>query len=296
MGIMAEDNSQHEIGKSFIDLEEVIANKSEKLAKSLPGFVINYLKRVIHQTELNKFLYKNREKQGLDFIGAVLEHFEVELSIEGKEHIPSQDRVVIAANHPLGGLDGMALMKVVGEKREDIVFPVNDLLMTLPNLRELFIPINKHGSNAANVRVFEETFSSDKTVLYFPAGLCSRKQQRQIIDLEWKKSFITKARRHKRDVLPTYIYGRNSSFFYNLARLRSKLGIKTNIEMLYLVDEMFKQKDKVIRIIFGKPISYTTFDKRYKDREWAQMMKKHVYSLGEGGCSPLDPLIDDVLH
>ncbi|MCF8301827.1 MAG: 1-acyl-sn-glycerol-3-phosphate acyltransferase [Bacteroidales bacterium] len=286
-----EDNTQQEIGKKFIDLEKVVASKSEKLAKALPKFVINYLKRVIHQEEINKALYENRDKYGLDFIEAILDHFQAELQVEGKENIPKEGRLIIASNHPLGGLDGMALMKVVGEVRDDIVFPVNDLLMNLPNLRDLFIPINKHGSNAANIRVFEETFSSDKTVLYFPAGLCSRKQRGQIIDLEWKKSFITKARRHKRDVLPTYIYGRNSNFFYNLARLRSKLGIKANIEMLYLVDEMFKQKDKVIRIIFGKPIPYTTFDKRHTDREWARMMKKHVYAMGEAGESPLEPLL-----
>jgi len=173
----------------------------------------------------------------------------------------------------------MALMWVIGKIRKDIVFPVNDLLMNIPNLKDLFIPINKHGSNASNIRIIEDTFASDKAMLYFPAGLCSRKQKDGICDLEWKKSFITKARTHKRDIIPCFINGRNSDWFYNLARIRAFLRIKSNIEMLYLVDEMYKQRDKEIVITFGKPISYTIFDKQKTDLSWAQILKSHVYSL-----------------
>jgi len=187
----------------------------------------------------------------------------------------------VAANHPLGGLDGMALMWAVGKVRKDIVFPVNDLLMNLDNLKELFIPINKHGSNAGNVRLIDETYASEKAILYFPAGLCSRKGKGGICDLEWKKSFIAKTRVHQRDIIPAFIEGRNSEWFYNLARWRSRLGIKANIEMLYLVDEMYKQRNKDIYITFGKRIPYTEFDRRYKDLAWAQILKHHVYSLSK---------------
>jgi putative hemolysin len=151
--------------------------------------------------------------------------------------------------------------------------------MNLPNIDGLFIPVNKHGSNAGNISLFEETFASEKTLLYFPAGLCSRKQAGGISDLEWKKSFISKARKHKRYIIPTHIDGRNSNFFYNLASIRKFLGIKINIEMLYLVDEMYKQKNKHIRIIFGKPIPYQVFDKRFTDLVWAKHVKTFVYSL-----------------
>ena len=122
-------------------------------------------------------------------------------------------------------------------------------------------------------------------MLFFPAGLCSRKQKDGICDLEWKKSFITKARAHKRDIIPCYINGRNSDWFYNLARIRTFFGIKANIEMLYLVDEMFKQRDKEIVITFGKPISYTIFDKKKTDLSWAQILKTHVYSLEKNSNS-----------
>ncbi|HPT13222.1 MAG TPA: 1-acyl-sn-glycerol-3-phosphate acyltransferase [Bacteroidales bacterium] len=268
-----------EITEDFIDLERVIKSKSERLNRLLPGFIKSYLKRVIHQDEINKALYRNREKSGLDFVEAILKEFGAILNISGTENISNSNRLIIASNHPLGGLDGLALMHVAGKIRPDIVFPVNDLLMNLPQLRSLFIPINKHGSNAENAKIIDDTFASDRAILYFPAGLCSRKQPGGICDLEWKKSFITKARKHKRDIIPCHVDGRNSNWFYNLSRLRNMAGIKANIEMLYLVDEMYQQHDKTLNIIFGKPIPWQTFDKRHTDLDWAQLVKAHVYKL-----------------
>ncbi len=268
-------------GKPFLDLESVLANKNPRLLRILPRFVLNYLKKVIHQDDLNEIIRVNHDKEGLDFLEACLTGFGVNIVFHGLENIPAKGRWTVASNHPLGGLDGMALMWVVGKVRKDIVFPVNDLLMNIPNLTGLFIPINKVGSNAGNVRIIDSTFASDKAMLYFPAGLCSRKQKNTICDLEWKKSFITRSRSHKRDIIPCFINGRNSGWFYNLARIRAFLGIKANIEMLYLVDEMFRQRDKEIAITFGKPISYTIFDKKKTDLAWAQKLKNHVYDLGE---------------
>jgi len=266
-------------GKFRLDLDQVIGNKNPGLLKILPRFVLDYLKKVIHQDDLNGILTRHASLYDLDFLDAVLKDFGVKIIYNGLENIPVQGRWIVAANHPLGGLDGMALMWVMGKIRKDIVFPVNDLLLNIPNLKGLFIPVNKHGSNAGNAKLIDETFASDKAMLFFPAGLCSRKQNGLICDLEWKKSFISKAKRHKRDVIPCYINGRNSNWFYNLARLRAMLGVKANIEMLYLVDEMFGQRDKEIVITFGKPISYTIFDKQNSDLVWAQKLKAHIYNL-----------------
>lgn len=278
MHTLEEQPSQ--IGRDFIDIEKVIASKSESLARRLPKFVIRYLKRIIHQDELNEGLYRYRELQGVAFADAVLKGlFQVKIVSQGLENIPSDRRFIVAANHPLGGLDGLALMKEVGAAGFPIVFPVNDLLMVLPNLRDLFVPINKHGSNAGNIAILEQTFASERAMLYFPAGLCSRKQGSQIVDLEWKKTFVSKARQYQRDIVPVYIEGSNSSFFYNLARLRKFLGIKVNLEMLYLVDEMFNQKDRQIKIVFGKPVAWQMLDRSRSDKEWARKIKKHVYGL-----------------
>jgi len=264
----------------YIDLREVMAKKNPKLPKLLPGFIIRYLERVIHVKEINEFLAENRDKFGLEFVDAVIENFGAIVKTEGSENIPREGRFIFASNHPLGGLDGLALIQVVGRIRKDVLFPVNDILMNISNLKELFIPINKHGSNLENARIIDETFAGEKTMLYFPAGLCSRKQNNRIVDLTWHKTFISKAKKHQRDVVPVYIEGRNSNFFYNLANLRTKLGIKANIEMLFLVDEMFKQKNQTIFIKFGKPIPYTTFNRSKKDKEWAKYVKKKVYELG----------------
>jgi len=266
-------------GEAFLDLDRVITGKSQRLHKLLPGFVLSYLKMIIHQDELNDIVCRYNNLYDLDFLDAVLKEFGVKISYRGLENIPVSGHWIVASNHPLGGLDGMALMWVIGKIRKDIVFPVNDLLLNIPNLKGMFIPINKHGSNAGNVKTIDEAFASEKAILFFPAGLCSRKQNDGICDLEWKKSFITKAKGHKRDIIPCHVNGRNSNWFYNLARIRSFLGIKANIEMLYLVDEMFKQHNKEIVISFGKPISYTIFDKKIPDVAWAQKLKSHVYSL-----------------
>lgn len=263
----------------YIDIEEVIEKKSPKLRKALPGFIIRYLKHIVHEDELNAFLKQYGHLTGLPFIDGVLEFMNTKVEVIGLENIPETERVIIASNHPLGGLDGLALMRTVGKRREDIVFPVNDILMNVKNIESLFIPINKHGSNTENIQVINETFASDKLICYFPAGLVSRKKKGIIKDLNWHPTFITKARRFKRDIIPTHISGRNTNFFYNLANLRGLLKIKTNIEMLYLVDEFHKQKNKTLTITFGKPIPYQTFDKRKSTPKWAGAMRDFIYLL-----------------
>lgn len=273
----------------FIDLEKVIAGKSERLLRLMPRFLLSYLKRVVHQDQLNDILNRHRTLYGHDFLEAIFKDFGVNIVVKGDENLLLTERFVVVSNHPLGGLDGMALMWAVGRKKPDIATPVNDFLMHLPNLKPLFIPVNKHGSNASNIAVFDETFASDKTVVYFPAGLCSRKIKGEILDLEWKKTFLSKARKSKRDILPVHISGKNSSFFYNLANLRKFLRIKANIEMLYLVDEMFGQKNKDIVITFGKPVPLEVFDKRRNDRDWAALLRKHVYKLEKNPETTFNP-------
>jgi len=272
-----------QLAKDFkIDVAQVIEEKSPALKKALPGFVINYVKKIAHQDEVNNFINTYYDKEGIDFIRVMLRDMNTTVkTINLEENVPQHEKVIVTANHPLGGLDGLALMLAVGRVRRDIQFPVNDILTYIPNLQVLFIPVNKHGSNADNIRLFNETFEKDNIICYFPAGLVSRKQQGKIVDLEWKKTIITKARRYKRDIIPTYIDGNNSKFFYNLALYRKKLGVKANIEMFYLANEFFKQRDKTLHITFGKKIPYTVFDKRFRDNQWAELLKQHVYQLKE---------------
>ena len=282
-----------EIPQRLIDIEALFASKNPKLLRIIPGFVLSYLKKITHQDEVNDYIWRNRDKSGLPFVEAILHEFGVKVEIIDKRKLPHPSaslvpvtgRCIVASNHPLGGLDGMALMQELGRIRPDIVFPVNDLLMNVPGLRPLFIPINKHGRNTENARLINDTFASDKMILYFPAGLVSRKQRYQgkqvVRDLDWKNTFIKKAKKYQRDIIPVFVAGQNSAWFYNLARWRKRLGIQANIEMLYLVDEMAKQFNKTIILAVGDIIPYTTFDKSKSETQWASWLQEEVYKLGE---------------
>ena len=185
------------------------------------------------------------------------------------------------ANHPLGGFDGMVLIHIIGKYFKNIKFLVNDILMNIFNIEEFFIPVNTFGSQSVEyVKRIEEEYASDAQILNFPAGLCSRKIKGRILDLEWKKSFINKAIKHKRNIIPLHFGGRNSNFFYNLANFRKFLGIKTNIELFFLPDELYTQKNKTILVKFGNPISYRTFNKSKTHKEWAKWVKDKAYALG----------------
>lgn len=287
-----EDESFSESSPKLIDVEKVIAQKSPSLAKVLPGFIIRYLKRIIHQEEINDFLRKNHHKQGLEFVDAIVDVFHPEIIIRGEQNLLETKRMVVASNHPLGGLDGVVLMQAIGKLRSDLQFPVNDILLHLDNLKPLFIPINKHGSNAENIRIFNQTFESEAVISYFPFGLVSRKHKGIIRDLDWKKTFLSKAKAFKRDIIPTHIDGRNTDFFYNLSNFRKRLGIKANIEMLYLADEFFKQKNKTITITFGKPISWQVFGKNHPDHVWAEKLRGFVYYLASHPDAVFEPETD----
>ncbi|MDR2027665.1 MAG: glycerol acyltransferase [Prevotellaceae bacterium] len=264
-----------------VDLDKTFRDKNPKLYKMLPKFVVNYLKRIVHQDEVNEILTAyGYEHKGLSFNRKVLEHLNITYTVANCENLPPKDgRYIFASNHPLGGLDGIVLIDLIGEYYGNVKFIVNDLLMYLTPLREVFAPVNKHGRQSAHyATVIDELYSSDTQVLYFPAGLCSRKIKGEIIDLEWKKNFIAKAIKYKRDVTPMFFDGHNSSFFYRFANIRKSLGIKANIEMLYLSDEMFRQKDARFTVKIGKSIPYHDLQEM-GIRKGVEYVRNRVYEL-----------------
>ncbi|MGK0406747.1 MAG: putative hemolysin [Roseivirga sp.] len=270
-----------ETSTKYIDIKAVIKGKNPALAKWLPSFVVNYIKRIIHQDEINHVMTLNGDKVGLDFVRGSLETLKVKIEVEGLENIPNEGGFIMSSNHPLGGLDGFAFMKAVGEVREDFQFLVNDILLNVGNLSPLFIPVNKVGSNArAALKVIDETYSKEIPILVFPAGMVSRMtDEGEITDLVWQKSFIAKAKSYKKDVIPVHISGENSRWFNNVSRWRTKLGIKANLEMFYLVDELFKKKNSTIKVTIGKGVSYADFDKSRNLNEWAMFMREKTYAL-----------------
>jgi putative hemolysin len=273
------DARSEAIGEKHIDIEKILAAKRVKV----PKFVVRWLERLLHVPDLNRGIYLNREYFGLDFVHKFLEgHDPQDLGVTvrsvGAEHIPTEGHPMVVGNHPLGGPDGLALMGAVGRVRKDIRFPVNDFLLYLPGLKELFYPIDKVNRSKA-LASLEEAFAGENTLLYFPAGLCSRLQEGEIKDLEWKATFIKKAVRYRRDVVPVYTDARNRMRFYRLANLRKRLGVKFNFEMALLPSEMYAQRGKTFTVTFGRPIPWQTFDQRHTPAEWAQLVKEHVYRL-----------------
>ncbi len=263
-----------------IDIKEVITEKSPGVAKVLPGFVFRYIHRIMHIDFINEMLKKHGRLQGIDFVNGIVKDFNVTENIYGLDALPNDGKFIFAANHPLGGFDGMVLMKTVFNKFGDLRFLANDVLMNISNLSDLFLPLNKHGGNSRDVaKAIKELYLSDKQVLIFPSGFASRKIKGKIIDLEWQKHFIAKSIEYKRDVVPVFIGGQNSKRFYRLANWRKKFKIKWNLEMFFLPDETYKHRNKDVTIYFGKPISYTLFDKSKNHKEWAQYVKDFIYTL-----------------
>ena len=269
------------ITKKTLDVRKVFKDKAPGLSKWIPGMLYSYIERKIHQRELNDFLYENKNNKDFDFVDAAIKRLDITLKVVGLENIPKEGKITIAANHPLGGPEGMGMIKVVGQVRRDITFLSNDILMSIPNMKNLFTPVNKHGSNAEYLKLFKQAFEDDHAVLIFPAGLVSRKQNGKIEDLIWKSSFISRAIKYDRTIVPCFIGGKNSNFFYNLARFRNFLKIKVNFEMFLLPDEMFKQQGKTITFTFGKPVPNTIFDERINRHKWSALFKKYVYELKE---------------
>ena len=270
-----------------IDIEKILASKVGDKMKFIPKSLVNWLIRTTHQEELNEFIWRSRDHEGYDWLEDCVKFLDMNLKVEGFENLPdkdSQKRYTFVSNHPLGGGDGVALGAILGRKYgNDIRLIVNDILMHLPGLAPLCIPVNTTTSKRerAMTEMVEKGFASDYNLLLFPAGLCSRKIDGKIQDLEWKKTFITKSIESQRDIVPIHFEGHNSNKFYRIANICKMLKLKVNVAMLYLPDEMIKNRSNTFTVKIGKPIPWQTFDKSRKPKEWAQWVREQVYELGK---------------
>lgn len=267
-----------------IDIDKIIRDKAGDKAGRVPRFVVAWLKRIIHQDEINEFLEREGDKQGVPWLYDCVEFLDMKLQVVGGENLPAPEDgclYTFVSNHPLGGQDGVALGALLGGRYDGKVkYLVNDLLMNLHGLAPLCIPINKVGAQSRRFPAMVEAgFRSDNHIIMFPAGLCSRKRKGIVRDLPWAKTFVTKSVETRRDVVPIHFGGCNSARFYRLANLSKALGIKFNIAMLFLVDEMFRNKHKTFTVKIGKPIPWQTFDKSRTPAEWAAYVQDKVYEL-----------------
>lgn len=284
------NNNNTIITERFISLEKIIASKNKRLLKIIPKRVMSWFKKLICLDRINAIIYKYRDVSGVNFATKVLEELHINLEIINEENIPYQGRPLIVANHPIGSIDGMALISILGRKRNDVMFPVNDILCQLPGLKNVFVPINKYGKNSSNHNTLNNAFASDSCMMFFPAGTESKKINGVIQDFRWKKSFIKKAQEFNRDITPVYIEGINSKGFYRLSAIRRFFGIKFDLEMILLPREMFLQEGKTIRLTFGKPIPIKKIDNRYSTQQWADKLRDFVYRLKDNNKSEFQVL------
>ena len=270
--------------KETINIDKILVSKMGNKAKFVPRPLVSWLKRIIHQDEVNKYLWESRHLTGTEWLEECVRYLDMTIELVGEENLPKKDDgrlYTFVSNHPLGGEDGVALGAIIGRHYDGrFRYLVNDLLMNLPGLAPVCIPINKTGNQSRNFPAMVEAgFKSDNHMLMFPAGICSRKHGDEIRDIAWKKTFITKSVEYQRDVVPIHFGGQNSPFFYKLANFSDKYVKKVNIAMLFLVDEMYKNVHKTFRVAIGKPIPWQTFDKGKTAAQWAQHVQDIVYKL-----------------
>ena len=272
-------------GPLVLDLHAILrARLPKKVSRLVPGFMISWLAKIVHQRELNEILRMAYPNRGSHFSRKVIEYLDLKVEVEGLENLPDGKRYMFASNHPLGGLDGIALIGVLGDKygNENIRFLVNDMLMNVEPLRDVFLPVNKFGRQGREASAaINEAMKSDMQIFQFPAGLCSRLQKKgEIADLEWQKSFVAKAIESERDIVPVYFEGRNTRGFYRKAKWRKRLGIKFNLEQILLPGEVCKSRGNHYKIKFGEPISWQGLKESGKPaKELATDIRGIVYSM-----------------
>ncbi len=267
-----------------IDIDKILRGKMGSKAKYVPGLLVSWLKHIVHEDEVNKFLWESRNLSGTEWLAECVRYLKMNIQLVGLENLPDKNDgklYTFVSNHPLGGQDGVALGSIIGQHYDGkFRYLVNDLLLNLPGLKPVSIGINKTGKQGRDFpRMVEAGFQSDNHMLMFPAGLNSRKRDDgSIRDIPWKKTFITKSVEYHRDVVPIHFGGRNSERFYRIARFSDK-HLPFNLAMLFLVDEMYKNVGKDFRIAFGKPIPWQTFDKTKTPQQWAEYVEDRVYEL-----------------
>lgn len=235
-----------------IDIAQILYERSGKRVPSVAAFLLS---RMIHQSQLNSILDAGRGLTPEAFVKHVLGSLNISYSITRTGELNPTGRYVFVANHPLGGPDGLVLADVIADMLGTVGVVANDMLAQIDPLAPLFIPVNKYGRQSTTTSaVYDAAMQSSKPILTFPAGFCSRITDGRVTDTEWKPRFVRDAVRYDRRIVPVYVDGTLSKRFYALYRCRRVIGLKTNIELLLLVDEMFRLGNSNLKIVIGQPV------------------------------------------
>ena len=270
----------------LLDLNEILG---PKMSAKLPGFVKRFFARRLHIKQINDCIMKAEHYAGAGFFDEALDYVGITYKVRGEENIDLSKKYLFACNHPLGGPEALIIGSIFRKIYGDgFMVPSNQILYNMKPLQEFFVPVSVGGRQGREIAErIAGMFESDRQVLVFPAGLCAKSIKGVVTEMPWKKMFISQARKYQRDVVPVHISGHNSKWYFFLSWLSRTLKLKFNLGMIFLVDELFKQKGNEFVITFGKPIEYDRFDKTKTDLQWADEVKNIVKNLAsDNGCSP----------
>lgn len=274
----------------LIDIDHIFKKNAPRTYKALPRFIIKFIKKIIHQDEINAVIEHANGKQGYEFVKELINYFDIKVKISGVENIDKNDKsVVFASNHPLGGFDGICLIGVIHHFFGNVKAIVNELLLNIDGLKPVLTGVNVFGKfNKSQIREVDQLYASDCNILVFPAGEVSRKKKGVVSDSTWQKSFLTKAIEYKRNVVPVFTDALNSKLFYFVSSFRRFLGIKANLELFLLPKELFRFKGKTIIFYFGEPISVSNFNNKAFLNKYIEQIRKNVYSLKQNNSKLID--------
>ena len=278
--------------QKLIDINKLARQAIPELYSALPGKVrdllFRFLERFLRIRDINDVMHKFRHFQDIDFIEAFFADIDFTVMVKKRElmNIPAQGPFVGIANHPLGGLDGLALLKVIHEVRDDVKIIVNDILMNVDNLKGVFVPYNRKKNHipVSSVREVSETLKNNGCVLFFPAGGVSRIRPDGLKDPKWMSGAFFFAKRFRCPIVPMFIHAKNSFFYYIFTLIHRKLAA------LMLPREIFKKKSTSISITIGQIIPADLF-KNIPESKLARTLKKAVYALGRGEKTDIQALL-----
>ncbi|MFW2565500.1 GNAT family N-acyltransferase [Aliarcobacter butzleri] len=264
---------QKEIEKKFPKIKE----KENVLKKSL----LKIAKKIVHEDSINQFLLQNSHLKGFDFVDAVLDYFDFDYTVSSNDlqNIPSTGKVIIIANHPLGGLDALCLLKLVGQIRKDVKILANDFLVGFEALHSLMIPLDnfKDRQSKESIKKIYEALNNEEAIIIFPAGEVSRATPKGVKDPAWNKGFLNFAKNSNSAILPIFLDAKNSKTFYTISL------INKTFSTLLLSNEMFNKKSKNINIKIGQIIPSENITPKGLNKDFlVNLYKKHLYALKKG--------------
>lgn len=268
----------------MLNIEQAVQQKFPRFEHSKPWFkksTLGFLRRITHEQEVNRFLELHSQLTGFDFIDEVLDYFNFSYSISNRHrsNIPATGRVLIVANHPLGALDGLSLLKMVGEVRRDVKIVANDMLLNFDALKPLFLPVDNlsKSTRKSSVANIIDSLNRDEAVIVFPAGEVSRIRPSGVRDGKWNSGFLNFAKKTNAPVLPVFVGARNSSLFYSASMVYKPLS------GMMLAHEMFNKNSKTIQMSVGEPIPFSQIDTLpLVKAEKAKLLRRHLYRLAKG--------------